>query len=89
MKDIDWGNVGAFGFSVFVAILLGLFLACCLVDHHVRRYYIGSQGSNELTQRVFADEPWEPDDIVFSTTDPQKAIDFMKQANAALAAAQR
>jgi hypothetical protein len=63
-----------------IAILLGLTALCA--NHKITSYYlVASEGTKSGLVCVASEILWDMDETVFCSTDPQKALDVMKQAN--------
>jgi len=61
-----------------------LFVMIC-ADKTPRKYYLNPGASNMIC--VTSDNPWDADQAVWCTNDPQAALAFMKTANEQLVAA--
>lgn len=66
-------------FGVIAVALVITFLVAVFSSHKIESYYVTGEGG---TPCVAASVQWEPDPTVYCDKDPQKVLDFLKQANA-------
>lgn len=69
--------------TLFAVVLMVVVMAIYAItaDHRVRRYYVGYSGNPDMYSCVKADNPWETDDSVMCSPDPEKVVEFSQKAN--------
>ncbi len=81
---IDFEQIWMWIVWVMALIVFIVVFFATTTDHRIRGYYMNSSDAGHDTACVYGDITWEQDTQVFCSIDPQKALDFMRQANEGL-----